>query len=89
MAAPLVVLSSLYFTRLRVEKRVGPLILLSAATAALTLGLAAALMPRYGISASAVGWLLGNGLVAALAVGRMWRERGATTADLEINELGD
>ena len=74
-AAPLVVLSSLYFTRLRVEKRVGRLVLLSALVAALTLGLAAALMPRYGIAASAVGWLLGNGLVAGLGVGGMWWER--------------
>jgi O-antigen/teichoic acid export membrane protein len=88
-AAPLVVLSSLYFTRLRVEKRVGQLVLLSGFVAALTLGLAAALMSRYGITASAVGWLLGNGLVATLAVAGMWRERRATTADLEINELGD
>ena len=63
--------------------------LLSGFIAVLTLGLAAALMPRYGIAASAVGWLLGNGLVAALALGRMWRDRGATKANLESNELGD
>jgi O-antigen/teichoic acid export membrane protein len=80
-AAPLVVLSSLYFTRLRVEKRIGQLMLLSGVIAALTLGLAAVLMPRYGIAASAVGWLLGNGLVATLAVGRMWRDRALTMAN--------
>jgi O-antigen/teichoic acid export membrane protein len=89
VAAPLVVMTSLHFTRLRVEKRIGQLVLLSGLVAVLTLGLAAALLPRYGISASAVGWLLGNGLVNALAVGRVWRERRATTANLEINELGD
>jgi O-antigen/teichoic acid export membrane protein len=88
-AAPLVVLSSLYFTRLRVEKRIGKLMLLSGLIAALTLGLAAALMPRYGIAASAVGWLIGNGLVAMLAVVGMWRDRRITTANLEINELRD
>jgi O-antigen/teichoic acid export membrane protein len=88
-AAPLVVLAGLYYTRLRVEKRVGRLMLLSGLVAALTLGLAAALMPRYGIAASAVGWLLGNGLVAALAMVGMWRERGGTITNLEINELGD
>jgi O-antigen/teichoic acid export membrane protein len=75
LAAPFVVLVSLYFTRLRVEKRIGPLIGLSGAVAALTLGLAAVLMPRYGIAASAVGWLAGNGLVAALALAALWRER--------------
>jgi hypothetical protein len=48
---------------------------LSGVVAALTLGLAAALLPRYGIAASAVGWLLGNGLVAGLAVAGMWRDR--------------
>jgi O-antigen/teichoic acid export membrane protein len=88
-AAPLVVLARLYFTRLQVQKRIGQMILLGGIIAALTLGLAAVLVPRYGIAASGVGWLLGNGLVAALAVVGMWRERGATTANLEINELED
>ena len=74
-AAPLVVLSLLYFTRLRVEKRIGRLILLSSVIAVLTLGLAAVLMPRYGITASGVGWLLGNGLVAGLALVSIWRDR--------------
>jgi len=32
-------------------------------------------MPRYGIAASGVGWLLGHGLVAALAVASIWRDR--------------
>jgi O-antigen/teichoic acid export membrane protein len=75
VAAPLVVLTSLYFTRLRVEKRIGTLVLLSGMIAFLTLGLAAALMLRYDIAAAGVGWLLGNGLVAALAAGRMWLDR--------------
>jgi O-antigen/teichoic acid export membrane protein len=70
-----VVLSSLFFTRLRVEKRIRQLMILSGVVAVLTLGLAAALMPRYGIAASAVGWLVGNGLVAVLAVVGMWRDR--------------
>ena len=81
LAAPCVVLTSLYFTRLRVEKRIGPLIVLSVAVAALTLGLAAVLMPRYGIAASAVGWLAGNGLVAALALAALWQERGGCRPD--------
>ena len=76
LAAPPTVLARLYFTRLQVEKRIGQLILLSSAIAVLTLGLAAALMPRYGIAASGVGWLLGNGMVAALAITRMGRDGG-------------
>ena len=75
-AAPLVVLARLYFTRLQVQKRIGEMILLSGVIAALTLGLAAALVPRHGITANGVGWLLGNGLVATLAVARMWRDHG-------------
>lgn len=75
-AAPLVVVAQLYFTALRVQKRVGRLIGLSGLIAAVTLGLAAALMPHYGISASGVGWLLGNGLVAGLGVGRHYSEFG-------------
>jgi O-antigen/teichoic acid export membrane protein len=75
-AAPLVVAAQLYFTALRVQKRVGRLIVLSGLIATLTLGLAAALMPRYGIAGSGVGWLVGNGLVAVLGVAGMWRERG-------------
>jgi O-antigen/teichoic acid export membrane protein len=68
-AAPLVVLASLEFTRLRVQKRIGRLVLLSATIAVATIGLAAVLMPRHGIAASGVGWLLGNGVVAFLAIG--------------------
>ena len=75
LAAPFAVLAQLYFTRLRVQKRVGRLVLLSGVIAACTLGLAAALMPHYGIAASAIGWLLGNSLVAALALYEVWRER--------------
>jgi O-antigen/teichoic acid export membrane protein len=66
--APLTVLTGLYFTRLRVQQRIGRLILLSGTIAVTTLGLAAVLMPRYGIAACGAGWLLGHGLVAALAV---------------------
>jgi O-antigen/teichoic acid export membrane protein len=74
-AAPFVVLAQLYFTRLRVQKRVGRLVLLSGLIALCTIGLSAILMPGHGISASAVGWLLGNAIVAALALLDLWRAR--------------
>jgi O-antigen/teichoic acid export membrane protein len=76
-AAPVAVLSSLYFTYLRVRKQVRHLILASGIVAAITLGTAGALMPRYGIAASGVGWLVGNSLVAIIAVWQMARD-GAT-----------
>lgn len=70
-AAPAVVLSSLYLTWLKVRKQVGTLIVVSGVVALTTLGVARALMPAYGIAASGMGWLIGNGLVAVLAVWRM------------------
>jgi len=73
-AAPLAVLVGLYFTYLRVQKQVGRLILFSGAIAAATLGLAATWMPRMGIAANGVGWLVGNGLVATVAVGHWSRD---------------
>ena len=58
----------LIFTHLRIQKRMGYLILLSAVLAVATLGLTLLLAPRLGIAAGGLGWLAGNGLVAALAV---------------------
>ncbi|HEY76496.1 MAG TPA: glycosyltransferase [Thermoflexia bacterium] len=74
-AAPLVVLSQIYFTYLRVRKWVGRLILLSGVLAAATLGVSAALLGRFGIAVSGAGWFVGNGLVAAAAVWGVWRDR--------------
>lgn len=73
-AAPLLVLTRLYFTYLRVRKRVGRLILLGCIVAAVTFSLAVGLMSRFGIVASGVGWLVGNGLMAAIAVERIWKD---------------
>jgi|GEM_PF-307741 len=73
-AAPMTVMAGLYFARLRVEKRVGRLILLSGVVAAATLGLATLLVGRLGIAANGIGWLVGNGLVTATAIGNVWRD---------------
>jgi O-antigen/teichoic acid export membrane protein len=73
-AAPPAVLTGLYFTYLRVQKRVGHLILLSGLVAAATLGAAVALMPRFGIAANGMGWLTGNALVAVIAIGSVWKD---------------
>jgi O-antigen/teichoic acid export membrane protein len=73
-AAPMVLLSWLYFTRLRVQKRIGKLIAASIIVAGGTLSLAVILMPRLGILAIGIGWLTGNSLVALLATADTWRE---------------
>jgi O-antigen/teichoic acid export membrane protein len=75
VAAPLVVLTGLYFTYLRVQKRIGWLIVLSTVVAAATLGVTVVLMPSFGIAAGGIGWLIGNGLVAILTVWQMMRGR--------------
>jgi O-antigen/teichoic acid export membrane protein len=72
--APLAVLTGLYSTYLRVRKQVGRLILVSSMVATITLGLGVALMPRWGIAASGIGWLAGNTLAAGLAIGSIWRD---------------
>jgi O-antigen/teichoic acid export membrane protein len=80
-AAPFVVLTGLYFTYLRVRKRVGRLMVLSAAVAVITLGVAALLIDRAGIAASGIGWLLGNGLVTGIALASVWKETSADRAE--------
>lgn len=72
--APMVLLSWLYFTRLRVQKCIGKLIAVSIIVAGCTLSLAIILMPSLGILAIGVGWLTGNSLVALLALTDTLRE---------------
>jgi O-antigen/teichoic acid export membrane protein len=67
-AAPMVLLTWLYFTRLRVQKRIGRLIAISAGIAVVILGVGSALLPLLGLVAVGIGWLAGNGLVAVAAV---------------------
>lgn len=73
LAAPLTVMNWLYFAHLRVQERIGRLILLSGIVAAATLGVSAMLMPRFGIAANGVGSLVGNGLVTAIALSQVVR----------------
>ena len=64
LATPLVALKELYLARLRVETRMGRLIVWSAASSLVLLGLSAALMPRLGIGGIGVATLAGDGLLA-------------------------
>ncbi len=89
VAAPLVVLTGLYFTYLRVQKRIGRLVVASITMAAVTLGVAIVLMPRLGIAASGVGWLLGNGLVAVIALGRVWNSVSAGREEQQMSAVNE
>jgi O-antigen/teichoic acid export membrane protein len=75
VAAPMVFLRWLYFTRLRVQKLIGRLILASSIVALCTLALAILLTPSLGISATGIGWLIGNSLIVLIALVEIWKEK--------------
>lgn len=64
LAGPFMVLNQNYYTLLRLEKRIGQLILLSLACFTLTVGVAYFLMPAHGIQASGIGLLVGHASVS-------------------------
>jgi O-antigen/teichoic acid export membrane protein len=66
--APLSVLSSQYFTILRVRERINQLMLVSALLAVVTLGITYAFIPRFGITAVGIGWLIGLCLTTFIAI---------------------
>jgi O-antigen/teichoic acid export membrane protein len=74
-ASPIAVLIRLYFARIRVQKRIGWLIVTSSVVVAVTLGSTLALISQLGIDAIGVGWLMGNCLVAAAAAVDIWKEQ--------------
>jgi O-antigen/teichoic acid export membrane protein len=69
--APFTVLNQFIFTRLRLQKRIGQLVLASATLTILSLGITAALLPRISISGVGVGSLVGNGVVSMWSIGEM------------------
>jgi len=78
-AAPLVVLARLYFTYLRVHNRIGRLVAFSFVIGLATLGVSAAFLPRLGIPAGGIGWLLGNALVALFGALDFLRRQESTS----------
>jgi O-antigen/teichoic acid export membrane protein len=62
IAAPMCIINSLYFTNLRVKKEIKLLILVSAILVVVTLGITFYLIPRFGITAVGIGWLIGHSL---------------------------
>jgi O-antigen/teichoic acid export membrane protein len=72
-AGPLAVVAQLYFTHLRIHRRMRSLILGNGVIAGLTLGLSLWLMPKLGIVASGMGWTAANGLVAVWGLVAVYR----------------
>jgi O-antigen/teichoic acid export membrane protein len=81
LAAPLAIPAHLYITYLRVRKLTKCLVISTALMAILTLGTTALLMPRIGVAAGGLGWLLGNGSVAVVALATAARGGG-------VHEMG-
>ena len=74
-SAPLVVLASLYFSALRVRKRLGELIRLSALAVVITLAVPLLTMPELGLVSIGIGWLLANSILMAVATYTVLRRR--------------
>ena len=68
LATPFVVVNNVYFTLVRIEKRVAPIIAAAALTTIITLTGATVLLPTLGLPGVGMAWLLGEGVVTA-AVG--------------------
>jgi O-antigen/teichoic acid export membrane protein len=65
-----------YLSKLRVEKRLGVIIGLTAFIAVLTLGLAYFLLPRMGINGAGIAWLTTQGTMALVVVADSLKRRG-------------
>jgi O-antigen/teichoic acid export membrane protein len=87
-AAPMTVLSGLYFTYLRVEKRVAELVVLGTLVAAITLGVSVLGMPVYGIAASGLGWLVANSTTVIVGTAMvLWRREYAAQPGADDSAL--
>ena len=67
-AAPFSVLVGFYFAKLRVQKRIGYLIALSAVLASITIGSTAVLTSSIDLMAFGIGWFASNLLVSMIAI---------------------
>jgi O-antigen/teichoic acid export membrane protein len=82
MAAPFTVISGLYFTSLRVRKKIKQLVVLSAIFTAVTLGVSFSLIGRFGITVVGIGWFIAMSVITFFAIiGFRWlRIKGASRA---------
>lgn len=65
---PLTVISGIYFTKLRLKKEIGKLICFCGITSFCTIAISVGFLPATGIPISGVGWLIGNGIIAAIYI---------------------
>jgi O-antigen/teichoic acid export membrane protein len=70
LAAPIVVATRFYFSRLRVQKRMGRLIITNGILSITLLSISALMLPRIGLMAIGIGWLLAYCLVIFIVIGR-------------------
>ena len=75
LTAPLMVFVGLYFSALRVRKRIRELVLLSGLICATTLVVPLLAIDRYGLSSMGAGWLVGHALVSFFVGMRLLRGR--------------
>jgi O-antigen/teichoic acid export membrane protein len=75
LAALPILVNTAYLTVKRVERQMTPIITLSALIAVGTLALSYGLMPRLGVEATAVGWLVSQAAAATLVVLSLLRHR--------------
>jgi len=81
VAAPLMAFANLYFTGLRVRRRLSEMILLSAAVAVISLVVPIIWIDSYGMGSMGQGWLLAQGLVVAAALCHLWPGRKSAGQD--------
>jgi hypothetical protein len=62
-----------YFATNQVKKKTGRNLVAGCLVAGVTLGLACALMTRYGTDGTGIGWLAGQGVLGVVAAASLWR----------------
>lgn len=67
--------NTIYFHKKRVEKKMNSVIILSALTVAITLGVSYYLLPIMGIMGAGIAWLAGNGVVTIAIMGSLLKRK--------------
>jgi len=81
LASPAVLANHVFVTHLRVDKRVRPIFVITTVSSAVTLALAFALLPVWGIAGAAGAYLLGQGIAAPLFAIERRRNGGQGVAE--------
>jgi O-antigen/teichoic acid export membrane protein len=89
LASPLMAFNSLYFSALRVRKRVGEMILLSALISVITLAYPFVAVESPQLHSMAVGWLIGQALVAIVGLRAVLFQTKENRPDREVVNIED